>query len=63
MSRKQRRDIRKYSFLHMTTQIWNQLPADALRALSCKPSNFKNRLRKLINQMKLRCGGNHKKMQ
>jgi hypothetical protein len=34
--------IGKYSFVRMIIQLWNQLPADALGALSCKPSNFRN---------------------
>jgi hypothetical protein len=25
----------------MTIQLWNQLPADALGTVSCKPSNFR----------------------
>jgi hypothetical protein len=37
-SRKQRTDIGKYSFVNRTIQFWNQLPADALGTLSCKPS-------------------------
>jgi hypothetical protein len=35
-SRKQRRDIGKYSSVNRTIQLWNQLPADALGTLSCK---------------------------
>jgi hypothetical protein len=33
--------IGKYSFVNRTIQLWNQLPADALGTLSCKPSNFR----------------------
>ena len=51
-SRKQRTDIGKYSFVNRTLQIWNQLPADALGTLSCKPSNFRKRIRKVINDVK-----------
>jgi hypothetical protein len=51
-SRKQRTDIGKYSFLNRTIQLWNQLPADALGTLSCKPSNFRKRVRKVINEVK-----------
>jgi hypothetical protein len=40
----------KYS-LH-SIQLWNQLPADALGTLSCKPSNFRKRIRKVINKAK-----------
>ncbi|PNF26757.1 hypothetical protein B7P43_G18357 [Cryptotermes secundus] len=49
-SRKQSTDIRKYSFVNRTIQIWNQLPSDALGTLSCKPNNFRKRLRKVINE-------------
>jgi hypothetical protein len=36
------------------TVFWdvNQLPADALGTLSCKPSNFRKRVRKVINKAK-----------
>jgi hypothetical protein len=51
-SRKQRTDIGKYSFLNRTIQLWNQLPADALGTLSYKSSNFRKRVRKLINKVK-----------
>jgi hypothetical protein len=51
-SRKQRTDIGKYSFVHRTIQLWNQLPEDALGALSCKPSSFRKRVRKVINKAK-----------
>jgi hypothetical protein len=51
-SRKQGIDIRKYSFVNRTIQLWKQLPTDALRTPSCKPSNFKKNARKVINQVK-----------
>jgi hypothetical protein len=35
-------------------QVWNQLPADVLGTLSCKPSNFRKRIRKVITKAKLR---------
>jgi hypothetical protein len=53
-SKKQKTDIGKYSFVNRTTQVWNQLPADVLGTLSCKPSNFRKRVRKVINKAKLR---------
>jgi hypothetical protein len=55
-SRKQKTDIGKYSFVNRTIQLWNQLPADVLRNLSCKPSNFRKRVRKVVNKEKLRGG-------
>jgi hypothetical protein len=51
-SRKQKTDIGKYSFVNRTIQLWNQLPEDVLGALSCKPSNFRTRVRKVINKAK-----------
>jgi hypothetical protein len=45
-------DSRKYSFVNRTIQIWNQLPADALGALSCEISNFRKRVRRVINEAK-----------
>jgi hypothetical protein len=49
-SRKQKTDIGKYSFVNRTIQLWNQLPADTLGTLSCKSSNFRKRVSKLINK-------------
>jgi hypothetical protein len=51
-SRKQKVDIRKYSSVNRTIQLWSQLPAEALGTLSCKASNFRKRVRKVINQVK-----------
>jgi hypothetical protein len=52
MGRKQRTDIGKYSVVNRTIQLWNQLPADALGTLSCKPSNFRKRIWKVISEVK-----------
>jgi hypothetical protein len=35
-----------------TIQLWNQLPADSLGTLSYKSSNFRKRVRKVINKAK-----------
>ncbi|PNF41921.1 hypothetical protein B7P43_G15290 [Cryptotermes secundus] len=50
-SRKQWTDIGKYSFVNRTIQIWNKLPSHALKTLSCKPSNFRKRSRKVIYEV------------
>jgi hypothetical protein len=42
----------KYSFVNRTTQLWNQLPEDALVVLSCKPSSFRKKVREVINKAK-----------
>jgi hypothetical protein len=55
-SRKQKTDIGKYSYANITIQLWNQLPADVLGTLSCKPSNFRKSVRKVINKAKRRGG-------
>jgi hypothetical protein len=51
-SRKQRTDIGKYSTVNRTIQLWKQLHEDALGILSCEPSCFKRRVRKVINKAK-----------
>jgi hypothetical protein len=51
-SRKQRTDIGKYALVNRTIQLRNQLPEDALGALSCKLSSFRKRVRKVINKAK-----------
>ena len=50
-SRKQRTDIGKYSFVNRTIQHWNQLLAEVLGILPCKPVTFKERVRKVINEL------------
>jgi hypothetical protein len=55
-SKKQKTDIGKYSLVNRTIQVWNQLPADFLGTISCKPSNFRKRVRKVMNKAQLRGG-------
>jgi len=50
-SRRQMTDIGKYSFVHRTIQHWNQLPAEVLGILPCKPITFKKRIRKVIIEL------------
>jgi len=53
--RKQRADIRKYSFVNRTIKNWNQLPAEVLGTFRCKPKIFRKRVRKaIINRVKLK---------
>jgi hypothetical protein len=42
----------KYSFLNRIIRLWNRLPADAWGTLSRKPSSFKEKVGKLIHQVK-----------
>jgi len=48
-SRKQRTDIRKYSFVNRTIQIWKRLPAEILGTLPCKANDFRERIMRVIN--------------
>ena len=51
--RKQRTDIRKYSFVNRTIMNCNQLTAEALGTFPCKPKIFRNKVRKaIINEVK-----------
>ena len=50
-SRRQRTDIGKYSFVKRTIQHWNQLPAEVLGILPCKPITFKKRVWKVIIEL------------
>ena len=62
---RQRTGIGKYSFVNRTIQHWNQLPAEVLRILPCKPITFKKRVRKVIielNYKEVKCAGNDRKM-
>jgi hypothetical protein len=47
-SRRQKTDVGKYPFVNRTIRHWNQLPADMLGTLPCKPITFKKRVRKVI---------------
>jgi hypothetical protein len=51
-----KRHIQKYSFVNRTIQLWNELPADGLGTLSYKSSNFRKRVRKVINKENRRRG-------
>jgi len=50
-SRRQRTDIGKCSFVNRTIQHWNQLPAEVLGILPCKPTTFKKMVRKVIIEL------------
>jgi len=46
--RKGRADIGKYSFVNRIIKDWNQLPAEMLGTLPCKPKIFRKRVKKAI---------------
>ena len=48
-NRRQRTDIRKYSFVNSTIRLWNRLPAEILGNLPCKLNAFRKRFRKVTN--------------
>ena len=50
-SRRQKTEIGKYSFVNRTINHWNQLPAEVLGTLPCKPMTFKEKVRKAINEV------------
>ena len=50
-NRRQRMDIRKYSFVNRTIRLRNRLPAKILGALPCKPNTFRKRVRNMINEV------------
>jgi len=48
-NRRQKTGIGKYPFVNRTIRLWNRLPAEILGTLPCKPSVFRNRVRRVIN--------------
>jgi len=44
-TRKQRRDIGKYSFVNRTIKIWDQLPASLLASFPCKITHLEKWLK------------------
>jgi len=61
-NRKQRMAIGKYSFVN-----WNQLPAEALRTVHCKPKIVRKSVGKaiinVVKQKEQKCGENRLKVQ
>ena len=49
---KHRKDIRKYSFVNRTIQLWNKLPMNDLGTFSSKLSNFRKRVGRVISEVK-----------
>jgi hypothetical protein len=46
--RKLRTDIGKYVFVHMTIELWNRLPAEALAAFTFKSHIIRKRVGRVI---------------
>jgi len=49
-NRRQRTDIRKYSFVNKTIHLWNKLPMNALGNFPFNLSTFRKRVGKLISE-------------
>jgi len=49
-NRRQGTDLRKYSFVNRTIQLWNKLPMNALGTFPFKLSTFRKRVRKVISE-------------
>jgi hypothetical protein len=54
--RKQGTDISKYSFLHRTIKLWNQLLAQALATFPCKSHVVRKRIREVRSEWFFKCG-------
>jgi hypothetical protein len=51
-NRRQRMDIGIYSFVYRIIQLWNKLPMNALRNFPAEISTFRQRVRKVISEVK-----------
>jgi hypothetical protein len=49
-NRRQRTDIRKYSFVNRTIEHWKQLPAEVLKPLPGNSTTFRERVRRVISE-------------
>jgi hypothetical protein len=45
-------DIGKYSFVKRTIEQWNQLPAEVLEPLPCNSTTFRERVRKVLLEVR-----------
>jgi len=52
LNRKQRTDVRKYSFVNRTIQLWNKLCMNALANFPFKTNTFSKRFRIVISEVK-----------
>ena len=51
-NRRQRTDIGKYSFVNSNIRPWNKLPMKVLGNFPSKLSTFRERVRKVVNEVK-----------
>ena len=55
-TRKQRKDVAKYSFVHRTIKSWNQLPAGLLASFPCEPNTFRKSVKNVVTSKGLQVG-------
>jgi hypothetical protein len=48
MTRKQRTDVGKYSFVNRNIKNWNQLPAGLLASFYCKLNTFRKSVKRVV---------------
>jgi hypothetical protein len=55
-TRKQRREVGKYSFVNRTIKSWNQLPAGLLASFLCKLNTFRKRVKNVVTSKVIQVG-------
>ena len=55
-TRKQRRDVGKYSFLNSTIKSWSKLPAGLLASFAYKLNTFRKRVKKVATSKGIQMG-------
>jgi len=55
-TRKQRKDIGKYSFVNRTIKSWNQLHASLLASFPCKINTFRKRVKNVVTSKGIEVG-------
>jgi len=56
MTRKQRTDVGKYSFVNRTIKSWNQLPAGLLASFPSKLKTFRKRVKNVVTSKGIQVG-------
>ena len=56
MTRKQKTDVGKYSFVNRTIESWYQLPAGLLASLACKLNTFRKRVKNVVTSKGIQVG-------
>jgi len=55
-TRKQRKEVGKYSFVNRTIKSWNQLPAGLLASFPCKLNTFRKRVKNVVTSRGIEVG-------